>query len=333
MQYMGFCGTMGADYIDYIVADNIVIPPQSLFETSEASTATTSSSTTSEDAKPSSFDFYSHYTEKIIAMPHSYFVNDHKQSMQHIIQSSNNDDNSSAMPTRAEVGLPENVFIYCCFNQLHKIDPITFTAWIRILNRVPNSVLWLLRFPACGESNIRKFAAEHGLSDDRLVFTNLANKEDFLKRCTLGNCFLDTPSYNGHTTACDTLWAGFPIVTLCNIYDHQKMCSRVASSLLTACYMPELICDSIAEYENVAVTLGETYSSNLQDKYKCGASLNYHDVRKKLHRNRLTSPAFDTARWVKNFEVALTAAWARYESSQPPDHIQVLDDANSLCDF
>ena len=240
MQYMGFCGTMGADYIDYIIADNVVIPPLSV-----------TAINIDDSASFIPIDYYSHYTEKIIAMPHTYFVNDYKQTMATITP------NSPDMPTRKDLGLPEDVFIFCNFNQLHKIDPVIFTSWINILNKVPNSILWLLRFPAIGEENIRKFATQHGLSDDRLVFSDLTDRENHLKRCTLANLFLDTPAYNAHTTACDILWAGTPLITVCNNQQQQKMTSRVSASILTACFLQELICDNITDYENLAVTLGK----------------------------------------------------------------------------
>ena len=125
---MGFCGSMGADYIDYIIADNTVIPPE----------------------------LRSFYSEKVIAMPHTYFVNDHKQSSQSLINL------PGGSVTRAQYGLSDDVFVFCNFNQLYKISPEIFRVWMNLLKRVPNSVLWLLRFPPAGERNILAEARKLG---------------------------------------------------------------------------------------------------------------------------------------------------------------------------
>lgn len=119
MAYLGFCGTMGADYIDYIVADKVVIPPENR----------------------------EYYSEKVIELPNSYFVNDHRQSARFVFD-------RDALPKRSDFGLSDDKFVYCNFNQLYKLDPRTFDTWMNILKRVPNSVLWLLRFPAAAEENI-----------------------------------------------------------------------------------------------------------------------------------------------------------------------------------
>lgn len=121
VSYLGYCGTMGAPYMQYMLSDNIVTP--------------------SEHRR--------YYQEKIIALPHSYFVNDHRQSAREAAERIN-------MPDRARYGLPEGVFVFCCFNQLYKVDPAIFDVWMRLLKRVPRSVLWLLRFPPSGEENILK---------------------------------------------------------------------------------------------------------------------------------------------------------------------------------
>lgn len=168
---LGFCGTMGADYIDYIVADNTVIPP-----TSRA-----------------------YYSEKVLAMPHSYFVNDHRQSARDLV------DLPSGAVTRAQYGISDDKFVFCNFNQLYKIDPVTFDVWMRMLKRVPNSVLWLLRFPPLGEANLLAEARKRGVREDQIVFSDVATREEHIKRGYLADLFLDTPLCNAHTTACDIL--------------------------------------------------------------------------------------------------------------------------------
>ena len=159
-------------------------------------------------------------------MPDCYFANDYKQAHMDVAR-------REGMPTRAEVGLPEDKIVFSCSNQLYKYDPETFATWCRILKRVPDSVLWLLRFPPEGEANIRAEAAKLGVPDDRIVFTNVVQKDLHIKRSGLADVFLDTPLCNAHTTGCDVLWSGCPIVTL----PLSRMASRVAASLVS-CGLP-----------------------------------------------------------------------------------------------
>ncbi|XP_055340855.1 UDP-N-acetylglucosamine--peptide N-acetylglucosaminyltransferase 110 kDa subunit-like isoform X2 [Paramacrobiotus metropolitanus] len=154
--------------------------------------------------------------------------------------------------TRAQYGLPEDAVIYCNFNQLYKIDPEIFRIWCNILKRVPNSVLWLLRFPAVGEVNLQQRAAAMGVAPQRVIFSNVAPKEEHVRRGQLSDVCLDTPLCNGHTTGMDVLWAGTPMIT----YPKETLASRVASSQLAALGMPELIASSLDEYEEIAVRLG-----------------------------------------------------------------------------
>jgi predicted O-linked N-acetylglucosamine transferase (SPINDLY family) len=134
-------------------------------------------------------------------------------------------DEGQRPPTRAQYGLSD---VFCNFNQTYKIDPAIFAAWMRVLQRVPNSVLWLLRFPPAGEANIRAEAERRGVPAGRLHFTDVAPKEEHIRRGRLADLFLDTPGCNAHTTGCDALWSGLPVLTLMG----RKMASRVAGSLL-----------------------------------------------------------------------------------------------------
>ena len=153
---------------------------------------------------------------------------------------------------RSTYDLPDDVFVYCNFNQLYKIDPETFDTWCNILKRVPNSVLWLLRFPAVGEANVKAQAAANGVSQDRIIFSNVAQKEEHVRRGQLADLCLDTPLCNGHTTGMDVLWAGCPMLTL----PLDTLASRVASSQLHALGVPELAARSRKDYEDIAVRLG-----------------------------------------------------------------------------
>lgn len=273
MSYMGFCGTLGADYIQYMVGDATVVPVA----------------------------HRRFFTEKIIEMPHSYFVNDHKQSAQEVLE-------PDKCPTRAQYGVPEDQFVFCNFNQVYKIDPQTFTTWMNILKRVPQSILWLLRFPPLAEANIRAEARARGIKDHRLHFTDVAPKDEHLKRGYLADLFLDTPECNAHTTGCDILWGGTPMITMAK----DRMACRVASSLLQAANLSELITQTLDEYEELAVAL----ASDMEKLW---------DVRKRLEEDRLQCPLFDTRRWVQNLETGLTMAWERHEAGLSPDHIQVPD--------
>ncbi len=154
--------------------------------------------------------------------------------------------------SRQQYGLPEDAVVYCNFNQLYKIDPPTLRMWVNILNAVPNSVLWLLRFPQVGETNIIVAAQQMGCRNGAIVFSNVAAKEEHVRRGQLADVCLDTPLCNGHTTGMDVLWAGTPMVTLAG----ETLASRVASSQLLTLGCPELIAKDRQDYENIAIRLG-----------------------------------------------------------------------------
>lgn len=273
VSYMGFCASMGAEYVQYMIADAIAVPK----------------------------DRGQYYSEKIVRMPHSYFVNDHRQSAREVLD-------PDRCPSRAAYGLPEDKFVFCNFNQLYKIDPSTFDMWCSILKRVPNSVLWLLRFPPLGEVNIRAEARARGVGDDRLHFTDVAPKDEHLKRGYLADLFLDTPACNAHTTGCDILWGGTPLLTL----KGDKMATRVASSLLTAAGVPELITHNPEEYEELAVALAHDMDR-------------LWELRKRLEAGRDSCALFDTPRWTRNLEAGLSMVWAAHERGMPPADIDVPD--------
>lgn len=212
--------------------------------------------------------------------------------------------NSIVVTTRQQYNLPEHAVVYCNFNQLYKIDPMTLNVWINILRRVPNSVLWLLRFPLVGEANIISKAVQFGISPDRLIFSNVAAKEEHVRRGQLADVCLDTPLCNGHTTGMDVLWAGTPMVTL----PLETLASRVASSQLTTLGTPELIASSYMEYENIAVRLG-TDREYLKS------------IRAKVWQARTDSHLFDVNYYVDNLESLLRKMYDNYEKGEPPNHI------------
>lgn len=261
IMYMGFPGSSGASYMHYLVTDAVVSPPR-----------------------------LGHlYTEKLAYMPNSYFVNDHKQCFADINKHVKTD--AEVNEIRAKYGLPPRpTVVLCCFNQLYKIEPITFQMWIGILLRVPDSILWLLRFPKEGECNIRAQAEKLGLPKDRLVFTNVAQKAEHVARSVAADIFLDTPLCNAHTTGTDVLWSGTPIVTM----PLENMASRVAASLLAASDCQELVASDIEDYQRKVMDL----ATNLP---------RLRALQRRLHSKRCTSRLFDTKMWISDFEDLLSA--------------------------
>jgi predicted O-linked N-acetylglucosamine transferase (SPINDLY family) len=266
LHYMGYPGTMAAGYIDYIVADRMVIP-----EHQQAS-----------------------YFEKIAYLPNSYFVNDTRRPIA---------DNAF---TRAELGLPETGFVFCCFNSNHKITPQVFDGWMRILRQVEGSVLWLLQDNAKAAENLRKEAHARGVDAARLIFASRMPPPEHLARHRAADLFLDTLPYNAHTTASDALWAGLPVLTRLG----ETFVGRVAASLLHAVGLPELVTTTPEAYERLAIELA-THPDKLAV------------IKAKLANNRLTTPLFDTRLFTAHLEAAYTAMHARHQAGLAPDHIMI----------
>jgi predicted O-linked N-acetylglucosamine transferase (SPINDLY family) len=173
INYLGYPGTMGADFIDYIVADKVLIPEPRQAE----------------------------YSEKIVYLPHSYQPNDTKRKI------------AITRYARVDCSLPEGQFVFCCFNNNYKITPDVFDCWMRILKRVPDSVFWLLADNRIAPENLRKEAQKRGVDPARLIFAARMPLAEHLARHRLADLFLDTLPYNAHTTASDALWAGLPVLT------------------------------------------------------------------------------------------------------------------------
>ncbi|MDP2241947.1 MAG: tetratricopeptide repeat protein [Burkholderiales bacterium] len=173
INYLGFPGTMGADYIDYILADRYVIPPEHRAD----------------------------YAEKVVYLPETYQVNDDKRRI------------AGLTPTRTECGLPRSGFVFCCFNNPYKIAPQIFDVWMRLLLRVEGSVLWLIESYEVASCNLRQEAERRGVAPERLVFSQWSSLGDYYARYRLADLFLDTLPFNAGTTASDALWAGVPVLT------------------------------------------------------------------------------------------------------------------------
>jgi len=266
VSYLGYPGTMGADFIDYLVADTTLIPEKC----------------------------QKHYSEKIVYLPDSYQVNDDTRKI------------SNKKYTRDELGLPDSGFVYCCFNNNYKITPATFDGFMRILKKVPGSVLWLYQENSIAPNKLRQEAIKRGISGDRLVFAKRLPLDEHLARHRLADLFIDTLPYNAHTTASDALWAGLPVLTCMG----EAFASRVAGSLLNALDLPELITESQQEFEALAVELA-TNPTRLEK------------IKHKLEKNRQLMPLFNTPLFTKHLEAAYTAIYERYKSNFPIEHTYI----------
>jgi protein O-GlcNAc transferase len=247
--WLGHPGTTGADFIDYIIADAVVTPPE----------------------------HQRFYSEKIVALPNSFFPLDTARV-------------AGTCPTRAEAGLPQTGFVFCCFNRDWKITQPVFDTWLRLLSQIAGSVLWL-RPPIHGSAaHLQDHAAAQGIDPARLVFADHAPLEVHLARHALADLFLDTLPYGAHATAADALLAGLPVLTqLAEIFP-----GRVGASLLTAAGLPELITRSAAEYEALALALARD-------------PVRLKTLRDRLVAARATAPLFDMARFTKDLEAAYEA--------------------------
>eukprot|EP00800_Vazella_pourtalesii_P021339 TRINITY_DN788_c0_g1_i11.p1 TRINITY_DN788_c0_g1~~TRINITY_DN788_c0_g1_i11.p1 ORF type:complete len:765 (-),score=209.82 TRINITY_DN788_c0_g1_i11:144-2438(-) len=337
VMWLGYPGTSGANYMDYIITDAVTSPAE----------------------------LADQYSEKLAYMPNTFFIGDHKCMFPHLLLNGSGTDQAeeikvidsqagviqinnkihwpmhvsvvqtmqqcnkvqaggvqlltqvvidqSATPSlprslpltlRSQYSLPERAVIFCNFNQLYKIDPPTLKSWVDILKRVPDSVLWLLKFPAAGEPNILLNVQQMELDPSRVIFSNVAAKEEHVRRGRLADICLDTPLCNGHTTSMDVIWAGTPVVTM----KMETLASRVASSQLTALGFPELIASTREEYVDIAV------------RYASDPSL-LKQLRNRIKDARLSSPLFDTQLYTQHLEELYSKIWKKYNNGEPADHI------------
>jgi predicted O-linked N-acetylglucosamine transferase (SPINDLY family) len=208
---------------------------------------------------------------------------------------------------RSECGLPENSFVFCCFNQAFKITPDVFRTWMNILKAIDQSVLWLSGAEPSAANNLRRQAEQSGVSAERLVFApRMADVSDHLARQRQADLFLDTLPYNAHTTANEALWIGLPVLTRLG----DAFQGRVAASLLQAVGLPELITTTPEAYEALAIELAS-------DPAKLSA------LKQKLEANRRAAPLFNTKLFTRHIEAAYAAMHERHQRGLPPDHIVV----------
>ena len=265
LSYIGFLGTMAADYYDYLIADPVMIPKAS----------------------------QKYYAEKIVYLP-SFQVNDSTDLPPEITL------------TRKEVGLPEDGFVFCCFNNTYKFTPTIFDSWARILKQVENSVLIVYANNELSKTNLTQEIVQRGVAADRLIFAESIPKSEYLARYRVADLFLDTHPYNAGTTASDALKMGLPMLTMIG----QSYQARMGASILTSINLPELITNTPEEYEALAIELA-TNPNKL------------NAIKEKLKSNLTTAPLFDTKRFTKNIESAYTQMYERSQKGLEPAHIYV----------
>ena len=267
VNYLGYPGTMGSKFMDYIIADQVIIPKSKM----------------------------KYYTEKVAYLPHSYMPNDSKTRP------------SSKKISKQDVGLPEDKFIFCCFNAPYKISPDMFSIWARILTAVDNSVLWLGSMNETAMTNIKNTAEKLGVNRERIIFAKREDLvEDHLCRLTLADLFLDTFPYNAHTTANDALKVGLPVLTIAG----KSFASRVAASLLNTLDLNELVVTKAKDYELLAISLASD-SSKLKK------------VKEMLLENIKTSPLFNTKLFTNNLELIYKEMYKKYQSGSAVDDIYI----------
>ncbi len=266
ISFLGYAGTLGAPYMDYLLADEVVIP----------------------------HDREGWYRERVIRLPHCYLPTDDRRTL-------------GVTPTRAQVGLPDQGLVFCAFTKAHKINPPMFDIWMRLLHEAKGSVLWLRDMGVQANNNLRDEAASRGLDANRLVFApHLGSMAEHLGRQALADLCLDTLPYNAHSTTCDALWAGVPVLTATG----NSFQSRVAASALTAVGLPELITDGLDGYLACAMELA-------RDPAKLRA------LRSRLNQQRNRTALFDTSSYTRHLEAAFIVSHENAQLGAAPRSFSV----------
>ena len=268
INYLGYPGTMGAEFIDYIIADRNLIPD----------------------------GFQKFYCEKPIYLPHHYQAQNDELEI------------ANETPTRSSLRLPEHGFVFCAINNSYKITPREFDIWMRLLQKVDGSVLWLLESNKCAKENLVNEAVARGIAPERLVFAKKVSHEKYLAQFRQADLYLDTFNYNAGATASNALWAGLPLLTKRG----KGYTARMASSLLHSIGLPELITQSELEYENLALRLA-------QNPELLAA------LKQKLAINRKTKPLFNSEVFTRHLEDGYQQVYQRYLDGKKPDTITVLE--------
>ena len=266
INYLGYPGTMGANFIDYLIADSTIIPEE----------------------------YKNYYSEEIIYMPHSYQPTNNNRLI------------SQKEMTRSGMGLPEDSFVFCCFNNSYKITSVEFDIWMNLLKQVEGSVLWLLKTNKWAQANLRKEAENRGVNQDRIIFAGKLPQAEHLARQKLADLFIDTFNVNAHTTASDALWGGLPVVTKTG----KGFAARVAASLLNAIDLPELVTENKKDYESLILELAHN-----REKLK--------EIKDKLIINRMSKPLFDSEMYTKHLENGYQQIYQNFIDGNKPKTINI----------
>ncbi len=267
VSFLGFPGSLGAPYVDYLIADQIVLPPEER----------------------------RFYAEKIAWMPHVYQPTDDRNFR------------GPAVSDRQSEGLPADGVVLMAYNQLCKVSPGMFAAWMRILHRSPRAVLWLSEGGDAARINLRQAARDSGIDPARLIFApRIASREAHLARHHLADLFIDTLPYNAHSTASDALWFGLPVVTCRG----GAFPGRVCASLVTAAGFPELAVDGLDDYENLIVDLA-------------GDPARLAALRQQVERRAPESPLFQTENYTRHLESAYRTMYEASQSGLAPESFAV----------
>jgi predicted O-linked N-acetylglucosamine transferase (SPINDLY family) len=228
------------------------------------------------------------FSERLVHMPNCYQVNDSTRAI-------------SLPRSRREYDLPDNAFVFCCFNASYKITPKVFSIWTKLLKLIPGSILWLLDSNPHATVNLKREAADRGVDPGRLVFAPHLPYSDHLARFAVADLFLDTFPYNAHTLSSDALWGGCLVLTCSG----RTFASRVAASLLHSVGLPELICRSLSDYESLALALARSPER-------------LRRLRERLHAARPSAPVFDVKSFTRNLETAFVTMWESYRRGESP---------------
>lgn len=330
MSFMGFAGTLGAEWCDYLLADETAVPPTAL----RPWRRNVDLEDQIVDENSGSRDDSWVYGENIIYCRDTFFCCDHRQSAPDSqgpkLSWEEEQKRRWAMRNELFPSLAPDAIIFGNFNQLYKIDPTTFRSWLRILGAVRNSILWLLRFPDLGESNLLRTAQLWAGPEvaSRVIFTDVAPKHLHIARAKVVDLFLDTPECNAHTTAADVLWSGTPLLTLPRF--SYKMCSRMAASILKGALPKhpvavrqqaerDLIAADEDEYEDLAIALGRGLKYPADGPGQGRGVGRLMELRRVLTEARWSSALFDTRRWTADLEDAYEEAWARWVRGEGGD--------------
>jgi predicted O-linked N-acetylglucosamine transferase (SPINDLY family) len=265
VSYLGYLGTLATNYIDYIIADRVVLPN----------------------------NLENFFSEKIIRLP-CFQVNDTKKQL------------SNKKITKQELGLPDSGFVFCCFNNNYKITPTIFDSWMKILNQVPDSVLFLYAENKWVEKNLQKEAETRGVNKYRLIFGKKLPFNEYMSRYTACDLFLDTFPYNAGTTASDALWMGLPVLT----YSGKSFASRMCGSLLNSIGLHQLITHSLEDYEKVAILLAK--NSNAMSL-----------IKNELANQKLKSTLFNTELFSRHLEKAYKTIYLNKINDKPTENIDI----------